>query len=90
MGSGELTNGELLAAAEAEGFTAMLAADQNIRYQQNLAGRRIAIIEVSTSHWETVRDHADQLIAAVEAVVAGGYAMVTLPRPPKARRLHRG
>ncbi|MGA9475967.1 MAG: hypothetical protein WBV36_26105 [Terriglobales bacterium] len=33
-----LKDGELLAAAEAEGFDLLLTTDKNIRHQQNLAG----------------------------------------------------
>ena len=39
-----LENGALLDAAEAEGFEIFVTADKNIRYQQNLAGRRIAVV----------------------------------------------
>jgi hypothetical protein len=47
----QLENGELLAAAEAAGFDAMLTADQNIRYQQNLTGRRLALIVIGSNIW---------------------------------------
>lgn len=39
-----LGNGELLDAAEAAGFDVFLTTDRNIRYQQNLTGRKIAIV----------------------------------------------
>jgi len=86
MGWNLLSNGVLLAAAEADGFDLMITADQNIRYQQNLAGRRIALVALSTSHWETVRDNLDMILRAVEAARPGSYAEVVLPRPPRRRR----
>ena len=43
-----LTNGELLSEAERAGFDVLLTADKNIRFQQNLAGRKIAIVVLST------------------------------------------
>ncbi len=43
-----IKNGELLALAEAH-FDLFLTSDQNLRYQQNLEGRRIAILELSTN-----------------------------------------
>jgi|HubBroStandDraft_1064217.scaffolds.fasta_scaffold1204853_1 hypothetical protein len=43
----------------------MITADRNIRYQQNLAGRTIALIEFTTSHWETIRDNIADLLAAI-------------------------
>lgn len=69
---------------------AVETADRNIRYQQNLTGRRIALIELTTSHWETIRDNIDDILAAVEAAIPGGYTTVTLPRPPKRRRVYDG
>jgi len=39
-----LTNGDLLAVTEADGFDMLLTADKNMRYQQNLTGRRIALV----------------------------------------------
>ena len=39
-----LKNGELLLVAEQAGFDVFLTADKNIRYQQNLKERKIAII----------------------------------------------
>jgi hypothetical protein len=48
----DLDNGHLLAAAEAE-FDALITTDQNLRYQQNLAGRRLAILVLPTTSWPT-------------------------------------
>lgn len=86
MGWDRLTNGELLAAAEAASFDAMITADRNIRYQQNLVGRKIALIELTTTHWETIRDNFPELKAAITDARIGSYAMVRLPRPPRVRR----
>jgi len=48
MGWKSVKNGELLALAET-GFDLFLTSDQNLAYQQNLAGRRIAILELSSN-----------------------------------------
>ncbi|WP_299788534.1 hypothetical protein [Ramlibacter sp.] len=48
MGWGTLQNGALIAAAEAEGFDVFLTTDKKLKYQQNLAGRRLAIVVLST------------------------------------------
>lgn len=50
-----LTNGDLLTEAERAGFDVLLTADKNIRYQQNLRGRRIALVVLSTPQWPLVR-----------------------------------
>ena len=44
MGWDTLSNGDLLNAAEAAGFAVLVITDQNLRYQQNLTGRQIAIV----------------------------------------------
>ena len=54
-----LTNGELLAEAERAGFHVLLSADKNMRYQQNLSGRRIALVVLSTPQWPAVRLHIE-------------------------------
>jgi hypothetical protein len=46
-----LSNGDLLAAAERAGFDVLLTADKNMRYQQNLTGRRLALVVLSTPQW---------------------------------------
>ena len=46
----ELKNGELIDAAEAVGFAVMLTTDKNIRYQQNLVTRKIALVEIGRAH----------------------------------------
>ncbi len=65
-----LDNGALLAAAEAQ-FDALITTDRNLRYQQNLTGRRLAILVLPTTSWPKIRDHAAQVAAAVDALRAG-------------------
>jgi hypothetical protein len=88
MGWGTLTNGDLLAAAESGGFSLMITADRNIRYQQNMSGRTIALIEVTTTHWETIRDNVTSLLNAIETSEPGSYVTVGLPKPPRRRRAY--
>ncbi len=73
-----LSNGDLLAAAERAGFDVLLTADKNMRYQQNLAGRRIAIVVLSTPQWPIVRLHAERIAAAVNAATPGSFTEVHL------------
>ena len=49
-----ISNGELLGAAEAAGFDLLLTTDKRIRYQQNLTGRKIAIVVLGNSRWQMV------------------------------------
>ena len=81
MGWEQLTNGDLLKAAEDAIFDLLLTTDQRIRYQQNLAGRRISILVLTgTTKWSRVRLHVvEQIAAAVNATTPGSYAEVFIP-----------
>jgi len=73
-----LTNGDLLAMAEQAGFDVFVTADKNMRYQQNLKGRTIAIVVLSTPQWPVVRLHLDRIAAAVNAAMPGSYVEVEI------------
>ena len=75
----QLSNGDLLAAAEKGGFDVLLTADKNMRYQQNFAGRRIALVVLSTPQWPRVRLHLEIIAAAINAATPGSYAEVQIP-----------
>jgi hypothetical protein len=77
-----LTNGDLLAEAERAGFDVLVTADKNIRYQQSLTGRRIALVVLSTPQWPVVRLHVERIAAAVNTAAPGSYIEVVLPRVP--------
>ena len=75
-GLGSLSNGGLLDAAEAAGFEAFIIADKNLRYQQNLSRRRIAILELWTNHRPTLEKHFDRIRAAVGKLSPGDYSVL--------------
>jgi predicted nuclease of predicted toxin-antitoxin system len=70
LGWAELDNGELLAAAENE-FDVLVTTDQNLRHQQRLAGRRLAILILPTTNWPTLRAHETQIAVAINALRPG-------------------
>ena len=70
-GWAELTNGQLLAAAESAGFALMITTDKSIRYQQNLSGRSIALLVLSTNDWAAIRQASDEILASVDTMGAG-------------------
>ena len=78
-GWGTFTNGDLLTAAETAGFDVLVTTDKNIRYQQNLVGRTIAIVVLGTPQWPILRSHVAQVVAAVQAAAAGSYTEVEMP-----------
>lgn len=83
LGWSRLRNGELLAAAEQAGYDLLLTTDKNLRYQQNLKERRIAIVVIGHSQWPTLKPHVQRVLAAIEAALPGSYVEIEIPLPPK-------
>ena len=74
-----LRNGELLAAAEAGGFEVLLTTDRNMRYQQNLAGRKIGVVVLGRQQWPSLRPHVERIVDAIKAAIPGSYTEVDFP-----------
>jgi hypothetical protein len=74
-----ISNGELLKEAEIAGFDVLLTTDKRIRYQQNLTGRKIAIVVLGNSAWRVVRLHLDRIALAVAKATPGSYSEVDIP-----------
>ena len=66
-----LRNGELLESAERAGFEVFVTTDRNLRYQQNLTGRTIAIIVLGNGRWRLIRARISEITAVVNAAKAG-------------------
>jgi hypothetical protein len=79
IGWHELENGELIERAEEAGYEVLVSTDKNIRYQQNLTGRKIALVVLGNSQWPVVRRFLDRLAAAVDACTPGSYVEVEIP-----------
>lgn len=79
MGWSGIQNGDLLTAAESAGFDLFILADKNLRYQQNLAGRRMAILELWTNHRPTLEKHFPSIRSAVESTQPGTYTQLESP-----------
>ena len=75
----QLVNGELIAAAEAEGFEILLTTDKNMRCQPNLTGREITIIVLGKQQWPKLRAHVQLVVSAVNAATPGSYTEVDIP-----------
>jgi hypothetical protein len=73
MGWGALENGALLRAAEEAGFELLIVCDKNLRHQQNLSGRRLAILELWTNHRPTLEEQFPFIQQTAEAMRAGEY-----------------
>lgn len=79
IGWHELENGELIAKAEEAGFEVLLSTDKNIRYQQDLTNRKIALVVLGNSQWPVVQRYLQEIAATVDACTPGSYAEVEIP-----------
>ena len=78
MGWAELENGELLRAAEGACFAVMVTCDKNLSYQQNLQGRKLALVVLNTNNWNVLKLNLSPLLDAVNAVKPGSFEFVSL------------
>jgi predicted nuclease of predicted toxin-antitoxin system len=69
-------NGALLDAAERAGFDLLLTCDQNVAYQQNMTGRKLALVVLSSNHWPTLHRVAARIATAVDFVQTGQIVKV--------------
>ncbi len=79
-GWSELGNGDLIARAEDEGYDVVVTTDQNMRYQQNLTGRRVAILVLLSTAWPYVRLRTEEIRVALSEVRPGEFREVPIPR----------
>jgi hypothetical protein len=78
MGWDSLGNGDLLNAAEVV-FDALVTTDQNLRYQQNLTGRRIAIVVLPTTSWPRIQRHTDLVVEALATLRPSEFRELVFP-----------
>lgn len=76
LGWSRLTNGNLIQQAEQEGYDVLVTTDQNLKYQQNLLHRKIAIVVLLTTSWPRLQKVAPQISLTVSGVAAGDYIEV--------------
>jgi hypothetical protein len=78
-----LKNGELLQQAEDEGFEVLVTTDQNLRYQQNLQERKIAIVVLMSTSWPKIQKNLTAVVESINAVKVGDYLEVVIPDKKK-------
>ena len=79
QGWATLGNGELLAVAETGGFDVFVTTDKNLRHQQNLSARSIAIVVVMYAQWPGLEPYVDLVVRAVDNTKPGSYTEVEIP-----------
>lgn len=76
MGWAGLKNGELLRTAEDNGVDVLLTGDATLQYEQNVRGRRLAIVALSAIQLPIIKKHLPKIIAAIDAAVPGSFQEV--------------
>ena len=79
LGWSALSNGELLTRAEAAGYAGLVTTDQNLKYQQNLPSRRIAIAVLLTTSWPRIERHIAVINTELDKLAPGGYVEIAVP-----------
>lgn len=79
LGWSKLKNGELLSAAETNGFELLVTTDSNLQYQQNLKSRRIAVVVLNTTSWPRIQKAIAEVVRAVDAATECDYTEVRIP-----------
>jgi uncharacterized protein (DUF2249 family) len=75
----QLKNGELLGKAEAAGYHAFVTTDQNLKYQQSLPGRQLAIAVLMTTSWPRIERHSVEVVSKIDALKPGDYVEIQIP-----------
>ena len=78
-GWSQLQNGELLDAAEREGFEILVTTDANLRFQQNLSSRRIAIVVLRSTSWPRIERASAEVAKAVTDATPSSYTEIEIP-----------
>ena len=79
QGWSTVTNGDLIRLAEQQGYELLITTDTNLRYQQNLKTRAIAILVLSTTSWPRIRSAAELVVVEVAGIRAGEYGELRIP-----------
>jgi hypothetical protein len=78
LGWAKMSNGELLRQAETQ-FDLFITTDKNLSYQQNLAGRRLAILVLPTTSWPQLKPSRQQIAQTALTMKPGSYHNFRLP-----------
>ena len=73
-----LKNGVLLQQAEQKGFEIFVTTDQNLRYQQNLQARKIAIVVLQSTSWPKIKNSLDKVVSAIILAKESTYLEVEI------------
>jgi len=73
-----LSNGDLIRSAESDGFDLLVTTDKNLKYQQNLAGRKIGIVVLLSTNWPKMQTRVLEVAAAIDGTRPGAYVEIPI------------
>lgn len=73
LGWSALENGDFLDRAESRGFDVVVTTDQNLRYQQNLAERKMRVVALMSTSWPRIQRRIPVVSEALEESESGAY-----------------
>jgi hypothetical protein len=76
VGFGGFKNGELLKAAEDAAYDVLLTGDLSLEYQQNMTGRKIAVVSLSANSWRILQHHIPAIAGAIATAQSGSFSRV--------------
>ncbi len=76
LGWAGLKNGDLLAAAENARFDVLVTGDLSLQYQQNMTGRKLAMVSLSAVNWPVIEPHVGKIVKAVDEAMRGSFVRV--------------
>jgi len=79
LGWAEVSNGDLLRLAEGAAFEILITTDKGIRYQQNLAGRSLAIVLLSTNDWIEIRKWRSLVVKRISETMPQAFIEIEIP-----------
>ena len=77
-GWSNLSNGDLLKSAEDKGYQIFVTTDRNLRYQQNLSDRQMAIVVLLSTSWPKIRTQTDKVCGAINEIKLGDYTEISI------------
>jgi hypothetical protein len=72
LGWSNLENGDLIASAE-DSFDLLVTTDQQLRYQQNLSGRKLSVLVLMTTSWPRIQEHVSEIAQTIRQIGVGEY-----------------
>ena len=78
LGWSQLSNGELLGRAEEDGYDLLITTDQQFRHQQNLEGRKLAVLVLLSTAWPDIERRVADIRAVVDELGPSDFREIPL------------